>query len=35
MKYIISWAVPQSTFNAAVARFLEHSRVRSHTFRMT
>jgi Protein of unknown function (DUF3303) len=23
MKYIISWTVPQSTFNAAVARFLE------------
>ena len=23
MKYISSWTVPQSTFNAAVARFLE------------
>ena len=23
MKYIISWTVPQSTFNVAVARFLE------------
>jgi Domain of unknown function (DUF3303) len=23
MKYIISWTVPQATFNAAVARFLE------------
>src|ERR1700730_12916107 len=23
MKYIISWTVPQSTFNTAVARFLE------------
>ena len=23
MKYIISWTVPQSTFNAAVAQFLE------------
>ena len=23
MKYIISWSVPQSSFNAAVARFLE------------
>jgi len=23
LKYISSWTVPQSTFNAAVARFLE------------
>ena len=23
MKYIVSWSLPQGTFNAAVARFLE------------